>query len=287
MTLHRFEYGSINEFCNAPFVNHRNELNCGSNLICGQTVLHKSGGSGWYGAAPAIAQQRVIKGWPEGADKIKKALEALQITVPMSVRRRLQRTDQGDELDIHAVNRGDLSHAWTARHRRRSRSKLQVRLVLQLNLLARTDAEELFWRGAAAVRFADLLTEAGYSVEIVGAVASKKVSGFASNDTVLATFPVKPADAPLDIAALTGVVANAGFHRIYGFRWYYAVAPDLHGHPGAATSDAEGTVFTEANLEADGVKTFRVPYGVLNQSSAEAWLRSAVEALDEQPIEVQ
>jgi hypothetical protein len=233
----------------------------------------------WLNAPSAKeAAARVTHGWPEGARRVLSSLADLDVPVPVSVRRRIARADQGDELDIHAVNRGDLATAWTMRRRRHARGSFTVRLVAQANLLGKTTPDELFWRGAAIVKLADALTAAGYSVEIVGAISSNRVKGV--DGDFLVTFPLKEAAAPLDVEALAGVLCNAGFHRLYGFRLYFALATRHHGEPGSASSDTSGRVLRQAALDADGVKTFTVPYAIGSKALAEAWIAASVATLD-------
>lgn len=237
----------------------------------------------WLGASSACeAANRVTHGWPEGAQRVKEQMESLEITAPMSVRRRRTRTDQGDELDVHRVYRGDLDHAWTARKRREVRSPVLVRLVAQVNLLADMEAEALFWRGAAIVKLADLLVDAGYNVEIVGAVATSKIARTPTDYCV--TFPLKESTQPLDIEQLAGVVCNAGFHRLFGFRAYLGLAPMKMASPGDAHSDFTGTILERefGNSEkTEGYPTFITPYRLPTKEAAEQWVRRCIEKLNQ------
>lgn len=284
--LTSYTYNSIEEFCHVPFMRTDNAERCADALIDTHDTLQEtrhnttvSRSMEWYGApTPEEAAQRVLTGWPEGASKLQEALAQIDVPTPVSLRRKLHRSDQGDELDIHSVNRGDLDHAWTSRKRKHTRSRMTVRIVAQTNLLAEVSAEELFWRGAAAVKLADMLTNAGYSVEIIGALASHTIVGM--DGDLLATFPLKTAEQPLDIEALAGVLCNAGFHRIWGFRYYYAVARGRHSSPGAARSDRNGNVMKRNDFAADGTQTFIIPYTTMSRDAAQHWLEDAVKALD-------
>lgn len=278
----RVHFNSLDEYCNVP-VNPVNARYCTEANLRANSRSERAGWLGTMDGASStaasfdVARDRVQKGWPAGAQRVNENLAQLDIAAPMSVRRKLVRADQGDELDIHAVNRGDLGTAWTSRKRKHSAAKLTVRLVVQTNLLARMSAEGLFWRGATAVKFIDILTEAGYNVEVVGVCASVSVTGH--RGTFCASFPLKGAAEPLDVEMMAGVVCNAGFHRIFGFRAYVATAT-AQSRFGAATSCTNGNVVEEAQFDADGVRTFRVPYAVDSKYAAEQWLAANVAALD-------
>ena len=284
----RADCDSVAAFCALAFtpasIAVGNDDRCAELLGCPGSWLNRNRNvQDWLGATTTgEAAERVTRGWPEGAAKVLANLRDLDVPIPMSVRRRLTRTDQGDELDIHAVNRGDLDHAWTARRRRRAHGRLTVRLIVQTNLLAEMSAAELFWRGAAAVKASDLLTAAGYAVEIVGALASEEVGGVEGDFIV--TFSLKSAAAPLDVEALAGVICNAGFHRLFGFRAYFALAPKPHLKTGRAISDTTGRIIRAAALDVDGTRTFTVPYGVTSQAAAQRWITETIASLDAAPI---
>lgn len=290
---------SLDEFCNVPFKRDVNKSLFHRTLKTlsgkwydqsGCKVGHRYIGLGstrerhdWVGAdTPQEAADRVTKGWPEGARRVFEKLQDLEVPAPTSVRRRMVRADQGDELDIHSVYRGDLDHAWTSRKRKHTRTKLTVRIVAQTNLLADMSANELFWRGAAVVKLSDALTEAGYNVEIIGALASRKVDRNENID-FLCTFPLKEASMPLDTEQLAGVICNAGFHRLFGFRAYGALA-DWNYKTGldgtGCASDIEGRVIKKGALDADGVKTFVTPYEVTEKALAQAWISKCLQELE-------
>lgn len=279
---HRFD--SIAALVDMSFTNHLNQRRCEQSL--GSPGNWKDGTSyeerpqRWLGAMSAQeAALRVTQGWPGGADRVLQSMENLVVPPPIDIKRRLIRADQGDELDIHTVYRGDLQHAWTSRRRRPTRSSTIVRIIAQCNLLAMTTFDQMFWRGAAVLKLTDALSSAGYNVEVIGAIASTGVGGYRGD--FLATFPLKEARSPLDVSQLAGVMCNAGFHRLYGFRLYFQIAPEQHGHPGNAASDRSGRIIRRADFGADGKPTLAVPYGIGSKASAEQWITECVEKLQE------
>lgn len=171
--------------------------------------------SEWLGCTVDQLNERLTRGWPEGVEKLQQI--ATREINPVSIRRRRVRGDQGDELDMQAVYRGDLSRAWT-RTRRQSRAGASrtVTLVCNLSDSAGITAETLYWRGAAVLKLADALTQAGYGVGIYGAVCTKNAD---EGDTVSACqfVEIKATDSPLDLSQLAAITAMPGWFRTRGF----------------------------------------------------------------------
>src|SRR3989304_5978629 len=72
-------------------------------------------GAAWYGVENVAAVVAAVReGWRPGADKVDALYGAVQSKLPRAIdyTRGRARSDQGDTLDIHAVNRGDMSRAW-------------------------------------------------------------------------------------------------------------------------------------------------------------------------------
>lgn len=106
------------------------------------------------------------RGWVSGAGKITAALDALDTPLPQSVRRRHSWSDDGYEVCIDRIRAGNLDNAWRRTRRAVGAGPQPVKIAIQINATAGVAAEQLFWRGAAAVVMADALTLAGYRVEI-------------------------------------------------------------------------------------------------------------------------
>lgn len=178
----------------------------------------ESGGNSqdWFGA-PSVQElkNRLTKGWPEGAERLQKI--ATREINPTSIRRRRVRGDQGDEVDMQAVWRGDLSRAWT-RTRRQSRAGTNrtINLMVMLGDSAGVTSDKLFWRGASVLKLADALVTSGYNVGIIGGITA---TGCANSKAVdMAQFvEIKSTDQPLDLSALAALTAMPGWFRTLGF----------------------------------------------------------------------
>lgn len=277
----RRHFDSVTDYCSVPFEREDNRALCSATLWRTTGWVERRDETNWLGTKTRkTAADRATLGWPAGADRVQSLLEEVDVPLPVEVKRRLSRADQGDDLDIHSVYRGDLDHAWSKRTRQQHRARRIVRLVAQTNLLGVVKVEDLFWRGAAVARLADLLTNAGYVVEIVGAMASIEV-GLANPCDWLVTIALKDAQSPLDLPGLAGVICNAGFHRTWGFRAYCAIATWGPCKPGRASSDENNKIIPAAGLDADGTPTFIIPYGVKSQGAATGWIRNCVKQLAE------
>jgi hypothetical protein len=244
-----------------------------------QVVTSGDRGESWYGAPSFdVLQQRLRDGWSEGSERLLKI--ATRDINPQSIRRRRERADQGAELDIHAVYRGDLSRAWTRTRRRSGSGVRSVSIVIDLGAHCGVGADQLFWRGASALKLATALTESGYSVAIYGAASAKRAD---EGDTVntVQFVGIKDEDQPLDLDRLAALTAMPGFFRTSLFSGI-ARACDLRGkrHDGGLGTPAP-------ELIRSAIKTLPVPQNafiqkpVLDKESAEAWIDEVLNSLEQ------
>jgi hypothetical protein len=236
----------------------------------------------WFGAPSfAVLQERLTKGWSEGVDRLMKI--ALRDFDTVSIRRRRIRSDQGDEVDMQAVWRGDMSRAWTrTRRQARAGGVRTVTIVCNLGGSASTSSEKLFWRGASALRLADALTTAGYNVAIIGGEVGSDTGD--SKDIQLAQFiEIKAADQPLDLSALASITCMAGFFRTALFAGI-CVGADMVGDAASWGMGRECHDLAP-HLEALGVANAIVQPRVNSEAEAVEWLEAALKQI-EQPMAV-
>lgn len=243
-------------------------------------AVTENGGGGsntsWWGARTLEqARELMANGWSEGAARIAE----LECEAPHveSTRRRRVRAEQGDELEVQALLRGDLSRAWT-RTRRQSRPGLRViRLLVNVGGPSRTTASELFWRGAAALRAVEALEGAGYSVELWAGSGAEKCSS--SIDRAAVFCCIKSSDTPLDLSRLAGLVALPAWFRTEVFAARGVMIEQCGGTVrGSMGSTHEGALLEGAalvGLTPHGV----IPRTVDSRESAQAWLREQLPAV--------
>lgn len=83
-------------------------------------------------------------------------------------KRRKKRDSHGDELDIHAVNSGNLDRAWTRSYREVfDKQHSLVTLVIDVGANWGEDAVSSLWQSAIASKLLDDMTKARKSVQIV------------------------------------------------------------------------------------------------------------------------
>ncbi len=240
---------------------------------------HSGGGDSWFGA-PTFGelQSRLSKGWPEGSQRLLEI--ATRDINPQSIRRRRERADQGAELDIHAVYRGDLSRAWTRTRRRSGSGVRSVSIVIDLGASCGVDASRLFWRGASALKLASALIESGYSVAIYGAASAKRADDCDTVDTVQMV-SIKDEDQPLDLDRLAALTAMPGFFRTSLFAGIIK-ACDLRGK-----GYEYGLGKPAPDLIVKAVAAMPIPQNafiqkpVLDQKSAEEWIDEVLNSLEQ------
>lgn len=233
----------------------------------------------WLGVSSVSELRSVLtKGYPAGVEKLER-ITVGDLPAPQDIRRRRVRSDQGDELDMQAVYRGDLSRAWSRTKRQSRNSVRSVSIVIDLCGSARVTSDELFWRGAAGLRLASELTNAGYSVAIYGAAGA---DGYTSegNEQLAQFVEIKAEDSPLDMDRLASLTCLAGFFRTSLFTGI-VFAADKQGKKACGSLGAPSNA-----LLAEGIKALPVPQDsiiqpptVKNKSSAEAWLKSVLEQI--------
>lgn len=232
---------------------------------------NKSESEEWFGASSFDElQRRLREGWSDGSRRLLEI--ATRDINPASIRRRRVRADQGDEVDMQAVWRGDLGRAWTRTRRQNRTGVRSVSIIVDLGAHCGVGADSLFWRGASALKLASALTEAGYSVAIYGAASAKKAD-YASKVDAVQMVSIKDEDQPLDLDRLAALTAMPGFFRSSLFAGIIK-ACDLR------SSTACGTLGRPApELIAKAVEmlpmipqTAFIQDPVLDQKSAEAWI---------------
>lgn len=291
----RREFSSVQDFIRQPFVLEANrqlfmkeQLDLSGNWRSWKDsqlrgFLRSQTDDTWYGAPSGEeAADRAVRGWAEGAERVRQMLADVEAPTPVSVKRKLRRGDQGDELDIHAVYRGALDRAWSRRQRTHHRSRMTVRLALQVGGSKTMVADEMFWRGAAIAKLTEVLEDAGYGVEVVCAESTLQRS-----NVIHQLFVLKDAGSPLNLDQLAGVVCNAGFFRTWCFRGMYAIAEvPLQGHSSDTVVGCSYVnhvdLLTDEDylLGDDGTPTFVVPFRVSERESALEFIHETLAAVE-------
>jgi len=237
---------------------------------------YSSGGHRWFGCASRDEALAICRAgvWPEGVARMERELGGFESPIATSVRRTQTWSDQGDALDIHRVNSGQLDVAWRRTQRRSRRASQNLVIAFPLMIAAHDDADKLFWCGAAALKLTDVLTQAGYNVTLIGTHGTTW-GGHTSHDSLV----VKAAEAPLDVEALIVAMAFPGFTRTVGFT---AIASNSF----RVSSGLGSPLYDDpAPLAALNLPTGNVISGlfnaVRNRESARTWIAAQLAKLDQ------
>jgi len=261
-----------------PEATLKGEWKVESNKPSAEEHWKRKSNSDWLGV-PSVKELRSVltKGYPAGVEKLSK-LTVGDLPAPQDIRRRRVRSDQGDELDMQAVYRGDLSRAWSRTKRQSRTSVRSVSIVIDLAGNANVTSEQLFWRGAAGLRLADELTTAGYSVAVYGAAGATNYTSDGGDD-VCQFVEIKAEDAPMDMDRLASLTCLSGFFRTSLFTGIYFAADKLGKQASSGLGRSDNT------LIAKGIKQLPIPQEAIiqpalkNKDTAEAWLKSVLEQI--------
>lgn len=174
------------------------------------------------------AATAALQGWEAGKAEVQRLASALEVPPPVSTVRRIRRADQGDDLVMEDVYAGRLDTAWrVARRDHRATRSREIWLGNMMGVNGRTNGMHLYWRGAAILALADLLTMAGYSVGILSYVEQVGHDEHRRKTSRIEVV-IKDPLAPLDLGALTGALVNPGFYRVLYWNWCASRPYNLH-----------------------------------------------------------
>lgn len=226
----------------------------------------------------AVAQARLYaEGWPRGLQMLQGLLDSFSdaLPAPRSVRRRRTWGDQGDSVDMGRVWSGDLSRAWSRTAAREVRCASVATIYINASLSANQPQQVAFWRGAAGVVLADILTRAGYSVEIYACTTMRGTDARTTKDAAVTLALAKAAGAPLDLSALAAICSPAAT-RSHAFAaqtlFYPARASDCCGYP-SRLSEVAPSLINKPNAH-------ETPVQVTSAETARAWIAARIAELE-------
>jgi hypothetical protein len=160
----------------------------------------------------AAAEARARAPWPAGMDVVENFARRLRdVELPqLKERRRRLRfgEDHGDEVDLDRLRAGQ--PYWRLSVREDYSGPTEVTVVADLTAPRAVGADDVLWRGAAAVALTKILEEKGYAVELWAVEGAAHHYPECMKDTTVAVRLKRPGDV-LDVSTLTNVVSG----------WYY------------------------------------------------------------------
>lgn len=237
----------------------------------------------WFGipTSPTVAEdvaKCITNGWPAGVDKLMAALDDVeQPESPKSQKRRRVRGDFGDSIDMGRVWAGDLDRAWERCGKREAKSARTISIVCDVWATWKVTGEALFWRGAATLKLADLLTASGYSVEIIAACVSADVlrndGREIKPENTADLIVIKEASAPLDLGSLAASVCLSGFLRMVCFQAMFT-------HEGRVTDPSCGSISTARKAKLVEDHQIDGLYDVGSREQARDWISKQIKAIE-------
>lgn len=183
--------------------------------------------AGWYGGLQSVAQaeKMYVEGWKEGGERCQELADEIRRSIPPAIAIRPKRKwgADGDDMDAMRVMGGDADVAFRQTTRRATTGSPIITLLAPFGANCGMSQEHLFLNGAQSVVLCDLLEEAGYRVELLGAMCHHTRSGNSSDASGWSGasqgffINVKGAHDVFrgDLAAAT--LAHAGTFRTLGF----------------------------------------------------------------------
>jgi hypothetical protein len=272
----KINHDSIQSFCDLPI----NGVNAAT--FTAYLRRHEGESDNWlFGDAENLTElrRRVNEGWPEGVELINR-LQDTELAPPQSTKRVRVRADQGDALDIHAVYRGHLDTAWEKTRRQHRRAPTVVRIVAMIAGHHMQDPEQFFYRGAAAAKLTDMLTEAGYSVEVLTACVAESIGDGRTKPDYCHTMVLKQSNAPLDLSNIAAVLCQQGFVRYFMFRSFSCCETKTGLHMGYYGSTSKLNALAMEATEEKNVKTIYLKYSVDSAEMAQAWIKESIEQIE-------
>lgn len=236
-------------------------------------------GANWYGVFTHSQAEAIIRSgqWEEGVARLRAALDGLGESLPpRSIKRQRVRRDFGSEVDIHQYWAGRADIAWSDCRRLSKVGPKAVTIIVKVGGLAGVRAESMFWRGAAALKLADVLTTSGYNVELEASHTSRNVGH--NGEGFAVTIPVKAATAPLDLNSLAVTCCLGGYFRIAIFKMMCAM-PGGQISPGFGGTVGYRSLITETDDPRDVILC---DGDIDTQQEARDWVKQQIEKLNQE-----
>lgn len=155
--------------------------------------------------------------WPEGLAILDRMLEDLRhaaLPTPKSRKRKMRwSSESGDELDLDRLRAGQ--DYWRTTRREMQTGPSTMTVLVDVGANCNVAAEDILWRGAAAVALTQILEAAGYRVELWSVIRSRELFNSDTTDGVVGCC-LKRTEDPLDVSTLINAVSG-WFFRTVGF----------------------------------------------------------------------
>jgi hypothetical protein len=237
---------------------------------------------GWMGTrddkrgeetASDTTKRLVRDGWARGLKLMEKVAGKVTAPTPKAVRRVQRWGRQGDDIDMQRVWHGDIDTAWRETQRDMRSGPRRVRVLVDSIASGYVDADEMRWRGVAALKLTDMLTEAGYSVQVESVMCTP-----CDGHTYKVRTIVKDYTQPTDLLTLAATTALPAFFRSLVHTWGVVVANRKRHGVSFSVQKAIASDFPDAT---DGAPAFMLGQDIDCADKASEAITKIINALDE------
>ena len=164
--------------------------------------------------------RRLIEdGWPEGLELLNEIANKITAPVPVSIRRTTSWRDAGDDVDMQRIWSGNLDKAWRTTSRANRTGPNRIRILIDAIEGGFVEAKHMRWKGASAMKLCDLLTEAGYNVQLESCVKTK-----CDGQDLDCRIIVKDYEQPMIVSSIAATTILPAFFRSLIHSWGLIVA---------------------------------------------------------------
>ena len=165
----------------------------------------------------AVTRARTLEGLEESIARMTALSETLSTTSaqPESLKRVRTRGRSGVSVNVHAVNRGDMAHAWKRMVRRRTAGGDDIILVVPATWSWRIPSSQVEWSLIASAAYAQSLARAGYRVSLYA--SHQALQCFHNGDNNITIVALQSAGTVAHTLELA-IVAHPSFARRLHFR---------------------------------------------------------------------
>jgi hypothetical protein len=158
--------------------------------------------------------------WPEGMEVFERMMDQLRdshLPKPQNIRRRrTYREDEGDELCLDRLQRGQ--PYWLTTHRDHRPGPLSVTIVTDVDTPKYEKPENILWRGSAAMCLTELLEAAGYRVELWS--VHHTIDAYINGHAKCVAVKLKESHNTLDRSTVINAVSGWSFRTLgFGSAW--------------------------------------------------------------------
>lgn len=220
---------------------------------------------------------RLIRdGWAKGVELMAEVEKSISLPPPKAIRRVQRWLNSGDELDMQKVWNGDIDTAWRGTQRDFRSGPQRVRLLIDCIESGGEDEKVMRWRGVAALKLADMLTEAGYSVQVESVMSTK--DWLKGEHKFVCRVVVKDYTQPADLQTLAATTAMPAFFRSLFHTWGSTVA--RHQRHGVGYHVPEKTPVEDFKDEFDTAPMFMLPKSLKNAEKASKRIEEIIREIE-------